>query len=193
MEHITGICREQITMFPEAIDDYISPENPARFLDAFVDSLDTIALGFEHAVVSSTGRPPYHPKDLLKLYLYGYLNRIRTSRLLERETKRNLEVFWLLKRLSPDHKTIADFRIENAEPLRGVFKHFVQTCQKLSLFSNELVAVDSTKFKAHNARDRVKDAAGLDKSIASITESIARYFQQLDENDAREDSKARFS
>src|SRR6266702_7890401 len=113
MEHISGVPREQITMFPEAVDDYISEENPVRFLDAFVDSLDTIKLGFQHAVLSSTGRSPFDPKDLLKLYLYGYMNRIQASRLLERETKRNLELFWLLKRLSPDHKSICNFRKDN--------------------------------------------------------------------------------
>jgi len=191
MEHISGVPREQITMFPEAVDDYISEENPVRFLDAFVDSLDTIKLGFQHAVLSSTGRPPFDPKDLLKLYLYGYMNRIQASRLLERETKRNLELFWLLKRLSPDHKSICNFRKDNPGALRGVFKEFVQICQKLSLFSNELVAVDSTKFKALNARDRVKDAKGLDKSIESITESIAGYLKQLDDNDAAADEQAK--
>src|SRR5947207_658208 len=143
MKHITGISREQITLFPEAVDDFITADNPVLFLDAFVDSLDTVTLGFEHATLSSTGAPPYHPKDLLRLYLYGYLNRIRTSRLLERETTRNLELFWLMKRLSPDHKTIADFRTKNALPLRAVYKQFIGTCRELSLFSNELVAVDS--------------------------------------------------
>lgn len=188
MNHITGTPREQITMFPDAIDDYITEENPVRFLDAFVDSLDTGALGFEHATVSDTGRPPYHPKDLLKLYLYGYLNRVRSSRLLERETSRNIEVLWLVKRLSPDHKTISDFRRNNPDALRAVFKAFIKTCKELELFSNELVAVDSTKFKAQNARDRVKDAEGLDKSIARLTESITAYLQQLDNNDAADDA-----
>lgn len=187
MVHVTGIAREQITLFPEAIEDYISVENPVRFLDAFVDSLALAALGFRHATVKETGRPPYDPADLLKLYLYGYLNRIRTSRLLERETTRNLEVLWLLKRLSPDHKTISDFRKDNAEALRETFKQFVLTCKQLELFGNELVAIDSTKFKASNARDRVKDKEQLDKSITRINESIGRYLAQLDENDAAED------
>lgn len=191
MEHITGTHREQITLFPEAVEDYIAEENAVRFLDAFVDSLDTITLGFEHANVSDTGRPPYQPRDLLKLYLYGYLNRIRSSRLLERETKRNLEVLWLLKRLSPDHKTISDFRRNNADALREVFKEFVRICKELELFSKELVAIDSTKFKAQNARDRVKDKQGLDKSIARINESITQYLQQLDDHDARDDAPGR--
>ena len=183
MDHITGTVREQITMLPEAVEDYLSPENPVRFLDAFVDSLEMRSLGFQHATIQETGRPPYDPKDMLKLYLYGYLNRIRSSRLLERETTRNLEVFWLLKRLSPDHKTISDFRKNNATALRAVFKQLVLTCKKLELFGNELVAIDSTKFTASNARDRVKDKEQLNKSIARINESIKDYLTQLDEND----------
>jgi len=183
MNHINGIVREQITLLPEAIEDYISAENPVRFLDAFVDQLDTLKSGFCHAEVKETGRPPYNPKDLLKLYLYGYLNRIRSSRLLERETQRNLEVFWLLKRLQPDHKTISDFRRMNATALREVFKQFVLLCKSLELYSAELVAIDSTKFKASNARDRIKDKEQIDKSIAHINESISQYLSQLDEND----------
>ncbi len=183
MDHISGIAREQITMFPEAVEDYLSPENPVRFLDAFVDNLAMRSLGFSHATVEETGRPPYDPKDLLKLYLYGYLNRIRSSRLLERETTRNLEVFWLLKRLSPDHKTINNFRKNNTTALRAVFKQFVLICKELELFGNELVAIDSTKFTASNARDRIKDKKQLDKSIARINESIKDYLAQLDHND----------
>lgn len=190
MDHITGTAREQITLFPEAVEDYLSPENPVRFLDAFVNSLDVSSLGFRHAEIQETGRPPYNPKDLLKLYLYGYLNRIRSSRLLERESKRNLEVFWLLKRLSPDHKTISDFRKENAVALREVFKRFVLLCKELELFGNELVAIDSTKFTASNARDRVKDKEQLDTSIAHLTESLSQYVAQLDENDTADEHTA---
>jgi transposase len=187
MNHINGLAREQITLFPEAIEDYITAENPVRFLDAFVEQLDTTKMNFCHAEVKETGRPPYNPKDLLKLYLYGYLNRIRTSRLLERETQRNLEVFWLLKRLQPDHKTISDFRRDNAQALREVFKQFVLLCKSLDLFGTELLAIDSTKFKASNARDRVKDKKQLDKSIVHITESINQYLAQLDENDTSDE------
>jgi transposase len=186
MNHIIGLAREQITLFPEAIEDYLSAENPVRFLDAFVDQLDTTKMSFCHADVKETGRPPYDPKDLLRLYLYGYLNRIRSSRLLERETQRNLEVFWLLRRLHPDHKTISDFRRNNASALREVFKQFVILCKSLELFGSELLAIDSTKFKASNARDRVKDKEQLDKSIVHITESINQYLVQLDENDAND-------
>lgn len=190
MEHVTGIAREQITLFPEAIEDYISADNPVRFLDAFVDSLDTIELSFQHASVNETGRPAYNPRDLLKLYLYGYLNRIRSSRLLERETKRNLEVLWLLRRLSPDHKTISDFRRNNAEALRAVFKQFVLTCAKLDLFGRELVAIDSTKFKASNARNQVKNKEQLDNAIVRINESISQYLAQMEESDEHEQRSA---
>lgn len=189
MDHVTGLAREQITLFPEAVEDYLAGENPVRFLDAFVDSLEMRSLGFQHATVHERGRPPYDPKDLLKLYLYGYLNRIRSSRLLERETTRNLEVFWLLKRLSPDHKTISDFRKNNATGLQAVFKQFVLTCKELELFGNELVAIDSTKFTASNARDRVKDKEQLEKSIARINKSIKDYLTQLDENDHADENK----
>ena len=190
MDHVSGIAREQITLFPEAVEDYISAENPVRFLDAFVDQLEMASMGFRHATVHETGRPPYNPKDLLKLYLYGYLNRIRSSRLLERETKRNLEVVWLLKRLSPDHKTISDFRKDHAQALREVFKQCVVLCKQLELFGAELVAIDSTKFKASNARDRVKDKEQLDKSLARIHDSIAQYLAQLDQNDTVEEPMA---
>jgi len=173
-------------MFPDAIEDYISAENPVHFLDAFVDTLDMVALGFQHAAPRETGRPPYQPKDLLKLYLYGYLNRIRSSRLLERESTRNLEVLWLLKRLSPDHKTISRFRQQHADALRSVFKQFVQLCQNASLFGAELLAIDSTKFTASNARDRVKTREQLDKSLHRVNESITEYLTQLEENDQRE-------
>ena len=186
MHHITGESRTQITLFPEALEEYLSAENPVRFLDAYVEQLDMVAMGFCHAQIHETGRPPYHPKDLLKLYLYGYLNRIRSSRLLERETQRNLELFWLLQRLQPDHKTISDFRRKNAPALREVFKHFVVLCQSMELFGSELIAIDSTKFKASNARDRVKDQEQIDKSIAHITESIHQYLTQLDENDDKD-------
>ncbi len=184
MQHITGTIREQITLFPEAIEDYIADDNPVSFLDAFVDQLDMSILGFQYAKVKETGRPPYNPKDILKLYLYGYLNRIRSSRLLERETKRNLEVFWLLKRLSPDHKTISNFRKENACALRETFKQFIILCKKLELFGNELIAIDSTKFKASNSGNRIKNKEQLEKSITRISESINQYLEQLDHTDS---------
>lgn len=188
MNHITGTAREQLVMFPDAIEDYISPENPVHFLDAFVDTLDMATLGFQHAAPKETGRPPYQPKDILKLYLYGYLNRIRSSRLLERESVRNLEVLWLLKRLSPDHKTISRFRQHHADALRSVFKQFVLLCQKASLFDAELIAIDSTKFTASTARDRVKTREQLSKSLQRVNQSITEYLTQLEENDQRENA-----
>lgn len=187
MEHIRGESREQITLFPEAIEDYIGEDNPVRFLDAFVDKLDMQSLGFKHATTSVTGAPPYNPKDLLKLYIYGYLNRIRTSRMLEREAGRNVEVMWLVRRLSPDHKTISDFRKDNAEALEGVFKEFVRLCKELELFGAQLVAVDSSKFKASNSRSRVKDKKGIEQSVKRIEESIIEYLKELDENDQVEE------
>lgn len=188
MDHMNGIARDQITMFPEAVEDYIDEANPIRFLDAYVNSLSMRELGFAHATVLSTGRPPYDPKDLLKLYLYGYLNRIRSSRLLERETKRNLELFWLLKRLSPDHKTISNFRKENASALRATFKKFVLFCKQLELFGADLVAIDSTKFTASNARGRVKDAKQLDASLKHIEDSIGQYLTHLEQNDTTDET-----
>ena len=193
MEHIRGTPREQITLFPDAIEDYITEENAVRFIDAFVDKTDVVRLGFKHARVNATGAPPYAPKDLLKLYLYGYLNRIRTSRVLERETQRNVEVMWLMRKLSPDHKTIADFRKDNPDALRGVFKKFVVLCRELELFGNELVAIDSTKFKASNARSRVLDKKGVEKSLKGIDKSITEYLKELDENDSAENKEGTLS
>lgn len=188
MNYIEGKIREQIILFPELIDDYITNENPIRFIDAFVDQLDMSEMGFLHGELKDTGRPPYNPQDLLKLYIYGYLNRIRSSRLLERETKRNIELYWLVRKLSPDHKTISDFRRNNKKALRKVFKEFIQLCRKLELFGSELIAVDSTKFRASNARDRVKDSPQLKKSIEQIEDSISEYITQLDENDIKDNS-----
>jgi transposase len=189
MEYITGIDRQQSTLFPEVIDDYISYENPVRFIEAFVEGLDLTAMGFNHSEIKQTGRPPYNPKDPLKLHIYGYLNRIRSSRNMEKETIRNIEVIWLLKRLSPDHKTISDFRRNNTESIGKVFKEFIQLCKKLELFSAELIAVDSTKFRASNARDRIKDRKQLEKSIVHIEDSITEYLKLLEENDQKDESK----
>jgi transposase len=186
MEHKSGRSREQIILFPEAIEDYITEENPVRFIDTFVDRLDTIKLGFEHAVLKETGRPPYDPKDLLKLHLYGLLNRIRSSRLLERETKRNLEVIWLLKHISADHKTISDFRKNNGKAIKKTFKEFYLICKELDLYGGELAAVDSSKFKASNARDKVVDKETIEKRIEKIEQSIDMYLEELDNNDKTE-------
>ena len=134
MGFVQGVHRDQTVMFPESLDEYIADDNPVRFIDAFVDGLDLEALGFERAVPMERGRPPYHPGDLLKLYVYGYLNRVRTSRRLEREAQRNVEVMWLLGKLAPDFKTIADFRRDNGKPIREVFREFTVVCRRLELF-----------------------------------------------------------
>ena len=152
--HITGTDRAQVLLLPDTVDDYVGPDNPVRFIDAFVDSLDLAGAGFERAEPKETGRPGYDPSDLLKLYIYGYLNRVRSSRRLEAETHRNLEVIWLLRRLRPNCKTIADFRRENREAFRQVFRDFVKVCRSLELFDRELIAVDGTRIKAVNSRDR---------------------------------------
>jgi transposase len=190
MQHITGTSREQVTLFPEAIEDYVGQDNPVRFIDAFVDKLNMITCGFLHTQVAETGRPPYNPKDLLKLYLYGYLHRLRSSRSLECETKRNIEVLWLLRRLSPDHKTISNFRTQHAEALAKVFRSFVLLCQQLNLFGAELVAIDSTKFKASNGQNHIRKRYDIEQDYRGLDQSIKTYFKQLDEKDGVEERTA---
>jgi transposase len=148
MTHIAGIERDQLLLLPEAVDDYVDADNPVRFIDAFVDGLDLAAAGFCRVVGKATGRPGYAPCDLLKLYIYGYLNRVRSSCRLEREAYRNVEVIWLLRSLRPDFKTIADFRRDSAEAFRAVFRQFVLLCRRLDLYGRELLAIDGTRIKA---------------------------------------------
>jgi transposase len=157
MEFISGESREQIIMLPDCIEDYISDSNSARVIEAYINSLDMAALSCSRQQPNSTGRPMYDPKDLLKLYLYGYMNRIRSSRRLETESGRNLELIWLPRALCPDNKTIAEFRRQNGEALKEVFKGFVKLCVKLGLYGKELVAIDGSKFKAVNSRSTVKN------------------------------------
>lgn len=186
MEHITGTPREQIELFPEAIQDYVSDDNPVRFIDAFVDGLDMVKLGFEKAELARTGTPPYWPGDLLKLYLYGYLNRIRSSRRLELETRRNLEVMWLLRKLSPDHKTISDFRRDNRDAIRAVCKNFVVLCQGMDLFGRELVAIDGSKFRASNSKRKNFTKKELKERLKRIERNINEYLKNLETNDREE-------
>jgi len=186
MDYIRGASRNQVILFPESVEDYITEENPVRFIDAFVSSLDLAELGFNRAQPAETGRPAYDPGDLLRLYLYGYLNRVRSSRMLERETKVNLEVMWLLGKLTPDFKTIADFRRDNLQPLKQVCREFTLLCRKLKLFGGELVAIDGSKFKAVNNRRRNFNEARLTKAIRAIEEKIEGYLDELDEADAAE-------
>ena len=188
MSYIEGVGRNQVVLFPEKIDDYIREENPVQFLDAFVDSLDLRALGFNHTQPGETGRPPYHPADMLKLYLWGYLNRVRSSRSLEKESHRNLEVMWLLKKLAPDFKTIADFRKDNKGSIKKVCREFTLLCKHLELFGGELIAIDSSKFRAVNSKKRNFNRAKLEKRIKEIEESIERYFRELEDNDDKEAS-----
>jgi transposase len=183
MAHITGTDRSQLLLLPERVEDYVGPDNPVRFIDAFVDQLDLFGLGFVRAEAKETGRPGYHPGDLLKLYIYGYLNRIRSSRRLEAEAHRNLEVIWLMRQLTPDFKTIADFRRENRGAFCKVFRAFVALCRDLDLFGRELIAIDGTRIKAVNSRERNFTKAKLDKALAESDERLARYLEQLDTAD----------
>jgi len=186
MEHIQGTDRDQLTLFPEALDDYIAQDNSVRFIDAFVDSLDLQSLGFAHALPPETGRPPYYPGDLLRLYVYGYLNRIRSSRLLEKEAGRNLELVWLLGKLTPDFKTIADFRKDNRKAIRQVCRAFVLLCRDLDLFGGELVAIDGSKFKASNNRARNITQRQLKRQLKDLDLKIDTYLLELDERDVSE-------
>jgi transposase len=186
MDYIQGSNRDQILLFPDAIDDFISPENPVRFIEAFVDSLNLQELDFRSAILSETGRPPYHPGDFLKLYLYGYLNAVRSSRRLEKESQRNLELMWLLKKLTPDFKTIADFRKNNTEALKGVCREFTLLCKDQDLFGGELVAIDGSKFLAVNANFRNFTHRRLKRALDHINEKVAGYLRDLDVHDQKE-------
>lgn len=186
MHHIDGIDRDQITMFPEALDDYISQDDPVRFIDAFVGSLDLSSLGFQRVIPADTGRPPYHPGDLLRLYIYGYLNRVRSSRRLEKEANRNVELMWLLRRLTPDFKTIADFRRDNHKAIQKVCRSFTLFCRECDLFGGELIAIDGSKFKAVNSRRRNFSKRKLNSFIKKIDQNIEDYLNDLDENDELE-------
>jgi transposase len=184
MPHIHATARDATLLFPPSLDEYITDENPVRFIDAFVEQLDLQDLGFTRTVASPLGRPAYHPGDLLKLYIYGYLNRLRSSRLLEREAQRNIELIWLLKKLTPDFKTIADFRKDNLLPLQQVCRTFTLLCKELDLFGGELVAVDGSKFKAVNNRKRNFTPEKLTKALEHIDAKIAEYLQALDTADS---------
>ena len=180
---VRGEARGQSTLFPECLDDFIAEDNPVRAIEAFVETLDLRGLGFAGVDPKETGRPAYHPAALLKIYIYGYLNRIQSSRRLERETQRNVELMWLTERLSPDFKTIADFRKDNGKAIRGVCREFVALCRRLELFSEAMVVIDGSKFKAVNNRDHNFTAAKMKRRMEQIEESIERYLGQLDTSD----------
>jgi transposase len=188
---IQGEDRTQATMFPELLDDYVAESNPVRVVDVFVDELDLSQLGFEGVDPATTGRPAYHPAILLKIYIYGYLNRIQSSRRLEREAQRNVELMWLTGRLMPDFKTIANFRKDNGKAIRKVCRQFVVLCQQLGLFADALVAIDGSKFKAVNHRDRNFTSAKLQRRMEEIESSINRYLVDLDTADRQEPATAK--
>ena len=188
-EHVDGTHRDQAILFPDTLDRYIDPENPVRFIDAFIDSLNLEKLGFKHAIPYETGRPSYDPSDLLKLYVYGYLNQVRSSRKLERECHRNLEVIWLMKKLAPDFKTIADFRKDNVDCIKPVFKEFVYLCRSLDLYGAQLVAIDGSKFKAVNSKSNNFNQKNVALRIQRTEEKIAEYLRLMDENDRADSGK----
>jgi transposase len=187
---VEGADRSQSTLFPECLEDWIGEDNPVRVIDVFVDDLDLAELGFSGVDPAATGRPSYHPSVLVKLYIYGYLNRVQSSRRLEREAGRNVEVMWLTGRLAPDHKTIADFRKDNGRAIRRVCARFVALCRTLGLFTAASVAIDGSKFKAVNNRDKNFTRAKMERRLAQVEESVARYLQQLDSADREERSLA---
>jgi transposase len=187
---VEGIDRGQSTLFPECLEDWIAEDNPVRLIDVLVDELDMGELGFDGVEPEATGRPSYHPSVLLKLYIYGYLNWVQSSRRLEREALRNVEVMWLLGRLAPDHKTIADFRKDNGRAIRQVCARFVELCRTLGLLTEASVAIDGSKFKAVNNRDKNFTRAKMERRMVQIEESVARYLQQLDTADRQEPSEA---
>ena len=185
---VFGADRSQSTLFPERLDEYLGDDNPVRAIDIFVDELDLAGLGFGGVEPEATGRPAYHPATLLKIYVYGYLNRVQSSRRLERECQRNIELVWLTGRLIPDFKTIADFRKDNGAAIRRVCREFVVLCRRLELFGEASVAIDGSKFKAVNTRDRNFTQAKMQRRLEQIDESIARYLSQLDSADRQGDA-----
>ena len=186
---VQGLDRGQSTLFPECLEDWIGEDNPVRVIDVFVDELDLAELGFSGVDPEMTGRPSYHPSALLKLYIYGYLNRVQSSRRLERDAGRNVEVMWLTGRLVPDHKTIADFRKDNGRAIRKVCVRFVELCREIGLLTKASVAIDGSKFKAVNNRDRNFTRAKVERRRAQLEGSVARYLSQLDTADRQEPSE----
>src|SRR6201987_1718522 len=183
---IAGEDRMQPALLPHSLEDYVDEENPVRVIEVFIDELDLATLGFDGVVPETTGRPAYHPATLLKIYLYGYLNRIQSSRRLEREAQRNIELMWLTGRLAPDFKTIADFRKDNGAAIRAVCSQFVVLCRQLGLFTRAVVAIDGSKFKAVNNRDKNYTVAKVTGRMEQVNASIARYLRALDQADREE-------
>jgi transposase len=186
---VAGADRAQSTLLPESLDDWVDESNPVRVIDAFVDALDLAELGFNSVEPAATGRPSYHPSVLLKLYIYGYLNRVQSSRRLEREAGRNVEVMWLLGRLAPDHKTIADFRKDNGGAIKKVCARFVELCRRMGLLTKASVAIDGSKFKAVNNRDKNFTSGKIERRRKQLEESVSRYLSQLDTADRQDPSE----
>src|ERR1700692_2173189 len=177
---IDGEDRMQPALLPHSLEDYVSEENPVRVIEVFIDELDLAGLGFSGMTPAATGRPAYPPSRLLKIYLYGYLNRVQSSRRLEREAQRNIELMWLTGRLAPDFKTIANFRKDNGPAIRAVCGQFIELCRRLNLFTKAIVAIDGSKFKAVNNRDKNYTVAKVAKRMEQVDASIARYLAALD-------------
>jgi transposase len=188
-EHVNGTHRDQTVLFPNTLDQYVDAENPVRFIDAFIDSLSMEKLDFKHSILNDVGRPSYDPSDLLKLYVYGYLNHIRSSRKLERECHRNVEAMWLMKKLAPDFKTIADFRKDNADYIKPVFKEFVYLCRSLDLYGAQLVAIGGSKFKAVNSKSNNFNEKTVALRLKRTEEKITQYLKEMDENDKADSDK----
>lgn len=187
MTYIKGIQREQLTLFPEKMDDYIDQNNIVRFIDAFVNTLDLKKLGFKYADRQpGCGRPAYNPADMLKLYIYAYIHNIRSSRHIEAETHRNIELMWTTGKITPDHKTISNFRSDNKECFKAVFREFIIFCIELGLFEDKLIAIDGSKFKANNARHKCFTKKQLKKKIEEIDQTIDEYFKTLETSDETE-------
>ena len=182
---VQGAARGQVALLPECVDDWVDESNSVRAVDVFVDALDLRDLGFAGVDPAATGRPAYHPATMLRLYIYGYLNRVQSSRRLEREAGRNLEMIWLLGRLAPDHKTIADFRKNNGPAIKKVCAQFVELCRQMGLLANASVAIDGSKFKAVNSRDNNFTKGKLERRLKQIEESVARYLGQIETADRR--------
>jgi transposase len=180
---VQGVNRTQSILFPAQLEDYVAQDNPVRVIDAFVEAIDLAVLGFDGTAPAQTGRPSYHPSVLLRIYLYGYLNRIQSSRRLEHETQRNVELMWLAGRLTPDFKTIADFRKDNGAAIRSVCRQFILICQRLDMFGDCEVAIDGSKFKAVNNRDKNFTDHKLKARIDQLEENIAQYMEELDRSD----------
>ncbi len=181
--YVEGEVREQSVLFPERLEDWVAEDSMVRVIDVFVEALDLVTLGFERAEPSATGRPGYHPATLLKIYIYGYLNRVQSSRRLETEARRNLELLWLTGRLAPDFKTIADFRRDNGPAIRKVCREFVMLCRRLKLFTDGIVAIDGSKFKAVNNRDKNFTDRKLQARMQQLEDSVAAYLAELDRAD----------